>query len=120
MLISRISLRLLTSEELVGDPFPDACVELSFGPARPSDEVGAVVVPEPVRITSPDLVRLRVESGLALSEIRAEVQRAEIAWRQQLSRWYGDVRLAVEARAPDISLLQRVLGGLRNPGPGST
>lgn len=120
MLISRISLRLLPSEELVGDPFPDACVELAFGPARPSDEAGAVVVPEPVRITPTDLVWLSVELGLALGEIRAEVQRAEIAWRQQLSRWYGDGRLAVEAREPDIILLQRVLNGLRNPGPVST
>ncbi|MFE0474022.1 hypothetical protein ACFW2V_20670 [Streptomyces sp. NPDC058947] len=117
MLISRISLRLLPSEELVGDPFPDACVQLAFGPARPSDEVGLVAVPESVRITPADLVRLRVESGLALGEIRAEMQRAEIAWRQQLSRWYDDGRLAVEARAPDISLLQRVLDELRNPGP---
>ncbi|MFE7269958.1 hypothetical protein [Streptomyces sp. NPDC057623] len=120
MLISRISLRLLTSEELVSAPVSDACVELTFGPARPSDEAGAVAVPEPVRITPADLVRLRVESGLALGEIRAEMQRAEIAWREHLSRWYGDGRLAVEARAPDISLLQRVLDGLRNPGPGST
>lgn len=120
MLISRISLRLLPSEELVGDPFPDACVQLAFGPTRPSDEAGVVAVPESVRITPADLVRLRVESGLALGEIRAEMQRAEIAWRQQLSRWYGDGRLAVEARAPDISLLQRVLDGLRNPGPVST
>ncbi|WP_243766969.1 hypothetical protein [Streptomyces sp. GC420] len=65
-------------------------------------------------------MRLRVELGLALGEIHAEVQRAEIAWRQQLSRWYSDGRLAVEARAPDISLLQRVLDGLRNPGSVST
>ncbi|MEU9050240.1 hypothetical protein AB0D37_07515 [Streptomyces sp. NPDC048384] len=120
MLISRISLRLLTSEELVSDPFSDACVELAFGPARPSDEADMGVVPKPVRITPTDLVRLCVESGLALGEIRAEVQCAETAWRQQLSRWYGDDRLAVEARAPDISLLQRVLDGLRNPGPVST
>ncbi|MGW7300682.1 hypothetical protein [Streptomyces sp. NPDC054829] len=120
MLISRISLRLLPSEELVGDPFPDACVQLAFGPTRPSDEAGAVAVPESVRITPADLVRLRVESGMALGEIRAEIQRAEIAWRQQLSRWYDGGRLAVEARAPDISLLQRVLDGLRSPGPVST
>ncbi|MDQ1018643.1 hypothetical protein [Streptomyces afghaniensis] len=120
MLISRISLRLLPSEELVGDPFPDACVQLAFDPTRPSDEVGAVAVPEAVRITPADLVRLRVESGLALGEIRAEMQRAEIAWRQQRSRWYRDGRLAAEARAPDISLLQRVLDGLRNPGPVTT
>jgi hypothetical protein len=120
MLISRISLRLLSSEELVGDPFPDACVQLAFGPTRPSDQADAVVVPDPVRLTPADLVRLRVESGLALGEIRAEMQRAEIAWRQQLSRWYRDGRLAAEARAPDISLLQRVLDGLRNPGPVTT
>ncbi len=120
MLISRISLRLLPSEELVGDPFPDACVQLAFGPTHPADEVGAVAVPESVRITPADLVRLRVESGIALGEIRAEMQRAEIAWRRQLGCWYGDGRLAVEARAPDISLLQRVLDGLRNPGPVST
>ncbi|MFI5800868.1 hypothetical protein [Streptomyces sp. NPDC051677] len=74
-----------------------------------------MVVPEPVRITPADLVRLRVESGLVLGEIRAEVQRAESAWRQHLIRWYRDGRLAAEARAPDISLLQRVLDGLRNP-----
>jgi hypothetical protein len=52
---------------------------------------------------------------LVLGEIRAEVQRAESAWRQHLSHWYRDGRLAAEARAPDISLLQRVLDGLRNP-----
>jgi hypothetical protein len=81
MLISRISLRLLPSEELVGDPFPDACVR---------------------------------------GEIRAEMQRAEIAWRQQFSGWYDDGRLAVGARASDSSLLQQILDGLRNPGPVST
>ncbi|MEV0186476.1 hypothetical protein AB0I54_45865, partial [Streptomyces sp. NPDC050625] len=107
----------------------------SFGPRRGTDAPAAevtqlltinywrrtlVAVPEPVRITPTDLVRLRVESGLALGEIRAEVQRAEIPWRQHLSRWYGDGRLAAEASAPDISLLQRVLDGLRNPRPAST
>lgn len=120
MLIARISLRLLPAGELVDDPCPDACIELAFGPTHPSDEAGVVAVPEPVRITPTDLVRLRVESGLALGEIRAEVQRAEIAWRQHLSRWHGDGRLAAEASAPDISLLQRVLDGLRNPRPAST
>ncbi|MEV5812299.1 hypothetical protein [Streptomyces mutabilis] len=115
MLIPLVSLRLLPAEELAGDPCPDACVELAFNPTCLSDEAGALVVPEPVRITPADLVRLRVESGLVLGEIRAEVQSAESAWRKHLSRWYGDGRLAAEARAPDISLLQRVLDGLRNP-----
>ncbi|MEU1009063.1 hypothetical protein [Streptomyces sp. NPDC005890] len=115
MLIAPVSLRLLPAEELAGDPWPDACVELAFNPTCMSDEADAVVVPEPVRITPADLVRLRVESGLVLGEIRAEVQRAESAWRQHLGRWYRDGRLAAEARAPDISLLQRVLDGLRNP-----
>ncbi|MFJ8489462.1 hypothetical protein ACIRBZ_14005 [Streptomyces sp. NPDC094038] len=115
MLIALVSLRLLPAEELVGDACPDACVELAFNSSCLSDEADAVVVSEPVRITPADLVRLRVESGLVLGEIRAEVQRAESAWRQHLSRWYRDGRLAAEARAPDISLLQRVLDGLRNP-----
>ncbi|MFI6371518.1 hypothetical protein [Streptomyces sp. NPDC050546] len=120
MLISRISLRLLPSGELVGDPFPGACVELAFGPTHQSDEADAVAVPVSVGITPAEVARLRVESALALGEIRAEMQRAEIAWRRQLSRWYDDGRLAVEAHAPDISLLQRVLDRLRNPGPVST
>ncbi|WP_037887302.1 hypothetical protein [Streptomyces viridochromogenes] len=116
MLIAPVSLRLLPAEELAGDPCPDACVELAFNPTCLSDEAGAALVPERVRITPADLVRLRVESGFVLGEIRAEVRRAESAWRQHLGRWYRDGRLAAEARAPDISLLQRVLDGLRNPG----
>ncbi|GAA3837295.1 hypothetical protein GCM10022206_89280 [Streptomyces chiangmaiensis] len=112
MLTPRVILRLIASEELVGDPHPDACVELVFGPVP-----DAAACPEPLRITPADLLRLHVETGLVLGEIRAEAQRAENAWEQHLGHWYGDGRLAVEARAPDISLLQRVLAGLRNLDP---
>jgi hypothetical protein len=112
MLTPRVFLRLMVSEAPAGDPHPDACVELVFGPAP-----DGAVVPEPLRITPADLLRLHVETGLVLGEIRAEARRAENAWEQQLGRWYGDGRLAVEARAPDVSLLQRVLAGLRNLDP---
>jgi hypothetical protein len=114
MLTPRVFLRLMASEELVGDPRPDACVELVLVPVS-----GAAAVPEPLRITPVDLLRLHFDSGLALGEIRARAERAERAWQQQLGHWYGDGRLAVETRAPEVSLLRRVLDGLRNLGPAS-
>jgi hypothetical protein len=78
------------------------------------------VIPEPLRITPADLVRLHLESGLLLGEVRAEMLRAEAAWQRQLGRWYEEARQAVEARTPDETLLRRVLDGLRRPDLAST
>ncbi|MFC0844386.1 hypothetical protein ACFH04_11825 [Streptomyces noboritoensis] len=105
------ALRLLPEEELIGDPRPEACVEVSFGPLRPERDM--VLFPQPVRMTPADLVRLRMEAELVLGEIRAEVLRAEIAWERALGEWYEEGRAAIEARKPDEALLVRVLEGLR-------
>ncbi|MFE4540290.1 hypothetical protein ACFRKB_35365 [Streptomyces scopuliridis] len=108
----RIALRLLPEGELTRNTHPEACVEVSFGPLRPSDEPDMVMVPAPLRITPADLVRLRVEAELVLGEIRVEVMRAEIAWEKALGGWYEEGRAAVESRQPDTALLVRVLEGL--------
>ncbi|MEV6551710.1 hypothetical protein AB0M57_23770 [Streptomyces sp. NPDC051597] len=106
-----LTLRLLPQDELAGDPCPEACIELTFGPLRPEPDL--VVFPEPVRMTPSDLVRLRMETELVLGEMRAEVMRAEIAWERALGEWYEEGRAAIEARRPDTTLLARVLECLR-------
>jgi hypothetical protein len=113
MLTSHISLRIMCADELAGDPSPDACVELAFGPVRPPGEPGVVMFPEPLRLTPADLLRLHMESHLTLGEIRVEVVQAEISWRQHLGRWHEEGRVAVASREPDTALLVRVLEGLR-------
>lgn len=108
----RFGLQLLPEEELIGYPHPERCVELSFGPHQADDDV--IVFSLPVRITPADLVRLRMEAELTLGEIRVEVMRAEIAWKQALGEWFEEGRAAVEAKEPDVALLARVLEGLQN------
>jgi hypothetical protein len=115
MLIPRISVRLMPAEELTNSFYPDACVEVAFGPMRPANDPNTVVYPEPLRITPADLVRLHAEADLALGQLRPEVLRAQIAWKQQLGRWYQEGRQAVEAGLPDVALLQRVLDALKKP-----
>lgn len=114
MITPRIALRLLPEEELAADVRREACVEVSFGHVRPAGDPDLLTIPSPLRITPADLVRLRLEAELVLGEMRTEVMRAEIAWREQLGRWYEEGRQAVETREPDIGLLARVLEGLRN------
>ncbi|MCX4489454.1 hypothetical protein OG890_36800 [Streptomyces anulatus] len=109
----RIALRLLSLEELSDDPRPEACVEVAFGPMRPSMTPELFVIPEPLRITPADLARLRVETELAMGEIRAEVVQAELAWQMALGRWYAEGKAAVESREPDVAVLARILDGLR-------
>ena len=117
MLIAGISLRLLCREELVGDPCPEACVEVAFEAMGPFSAPETVMFPEPVRITPAALARLRIESERTLGDIRAEVVRAEIAWKRRLGCFHREGRRAVEARVPDTALLERVLDGLRNLDP---
>ncbi|MFJ9886029.1 hypothetical protein ACIQRW_09215 [Streptomyces sp. NPDC091287] len=100
-------------EELADDPRPEECVEVAFGPMRPSKNPDLFVIPEPLRITPADLARLRVETELAMGEIRAEVLHAELAWRMALGRWYVKGKAAVDSREPDVALLARILDGLR-------
>lgn len=109
----RIGLRLLSADDLAGDPRPEACIEVSFGPVRPRGEPDVVVLPEPLRMTPADLVRLRFEAELAMGAIRAEVMKAELAWERALGAWYAEGRTAVKAQEPDVALLVRVLKGLR-------
>ncbi len=66
-----------------------------------------------LRLTPADLVRLRMETDGALADIRTEVRRAEAAWRELLGAWHAEGRAAIEASAPDMALLTRVLDALR-------
>jgi hypothetical protein len=109
-----MGLRLMSEEELNGKSQPGACVEVSFGPLRPPDDPDLILTPAPFRITPTELVHLWIEAACALGEIRAEVMRAEIAWKGALGQWYEEGRRAVEAQEPDTALLARVLEGLRN------
>ncbi|MFK4099635.1 hypothetical protein ACI2L1_06070 [Streptomyces sp. NPDC019531] len=95
------------------DPSPEACVELTLVPFRSTSDPDAEISAEPLRITPADLLRLHLESDLALGEIRAEVRQAEIEYRRRLGRWYEEGRAAAESREPEVSLLVRVLEGLR-------
>ena len=113
MLRPRVSLRLMHAEELMDDPSPEACVELTLLPLRSTSGPDAEIFAEPLRITPADLLRLHLESDLALGEIRAEVRQAEIEYRRRLGRWYEEGRDAAESREPEVSLLVRVLEGLR-------
>jgi hypothetical protein len=113
-LSGRIGLRLMSAEELAGDPKPDTCIEVSFGPVRPVNEPDLILLPTPYRITPADLVHLSIEAEVTLGDIRAEVMRAEIAWKRALGEWYAEGRRAAESRGPDVALLARVLEGLRN------
>jgi hypothetical protein len=56
-------------------------------------------------LTSVDLVRLHVESGDALAQIRAMVEQEAELWERERRRR--------AAQAPEVGLLQRVLEGLR-------
>jgi hypothetical protein len=56
-------------------------------------------------LTSVDLVRLHVESGDALAQIRAMVEQEAELWECERRRR--------AAQAPEVGLLQRVLEGLR-------
>ncbi|MEU2773074.1 hypothetical protein ABZ646_09095 [Streptomyces sp. NPDC007162] len=103
----------MRADELVNDPSPDACVEVTLGPLQLADACDSSMFAEPLRITPADLLRLHMESDLALGEIRAEVVRADNAWQRHLGRWYAEGRAAVEAREPEVALLTRVLEGLR-------
>ncbi|MFD8724313.1 hypothetical protein ACFV2H_41740 [Streptomyces sp. NPDC059629] len=103
----------MRADELADDPSPDACVEVTLGSLIPTDEFDSAVFAEPLRITPADLLRLHIESDLALGEIRAEAVRADIAWQRHLGRWYDEGRAAVEASEPEVTLLRRVLDGLR-------
>ncbi|MGW6865345.1 hypothetical protein ACWGHM_29265 [Streptomyces sp. NPDC054904] len=104
------TLRLLSAAELAGDPHPHACVEVVFTSIRREEDAAAS--PTALRITPADVIRLRMETELTLDEMRTEVMRAEIAWEKTLGSWYEEGRRAVEARAPDVALLARVLEGL--------
>lgn len=101
----------MPTEELIDDPHPERCIEVSFAPFRP--DADAVAFPTPLHISPADLVRLRIEAELTLGEIRAEAMKAEIAWEKALGKWYEERRAAVESREPDVALLARVLEGLR-------
>jgi hypothetical protein len=101
------------ADELVDDPSPEACVELALSPLHEPGGSDAVICAEPLRMTPADLLRLHMESELVLREIRAEATRAQIALQRHVGRWYEDGRIAVESRDPDVTLLQRVLEGLR-------
>uniref|UniRef100_A0AAU2JKY2 Uncharacterized protein n=1 Tax=Streptomyces sp. NBC_00049 TaxID=2903617 RepID=A0AAU2JKY2_9ACTN len=96
----------MDESELAGDPA--RCVELTVPEWRED-----TITVSTLRLTPADVVRLRLESDLVMSEIRGEVMRAELAWKQQLGRWYDEGRAAVESREPDVALLARVLEGLR-------
>ncbi|MGW7824121.1 hypothetical protein ACWGLF_39850 [Streptomyces puniciscabiei] len=101
-----LTLRLLPEDELAGVLDPERCVEL----AVPCCTEGTITV-RTLRLTPADLVRLRTETDLALSDIRTEVMRAQTAaWREPLMDWQ---RAAVEAKELDMTLLPRVLEGLR-------
>lgn len=108
-----IALRLLPVEELLGDPLPGACIEMSFGPVHTAGSPDRALVLQPLRITPADLVRLRVEAELALGDIRAEVMKSEIAWRRALGAWHEEGRATAEGHGPSAALLVRVLEGLR-------
>ncbi|MEV7432279.1 hypothetical protein [Streptomyces griseoviridis] len=101
------------AHELVADPNPDACVDITLGPLQSAGACDPPKFAEPLRITPADLLRLRMESDLALGEMRAEVVRADYAWQRHLGRWYAEGREAVEAGEPEAVLLTRVLEGLR-------
>lgn len=120
MLTSRISVRLISFEELTISPHPDACVEVAFGPMRPANDPDTIVYPKPLRMTPVDLVRLYAEADIALGELRVEVLRAETAWKQQIGHWYQEGRQAVETRFPEVALLQRVLDALKKLDPVAT
>ncbi|MFJ9589454.1 hypothetical protein [Streptomyces acidicola] len=103
-------LRLLSEEELDGDPAH--CVELELPPQR--TEGGVLLrTPGPIRITPTDVVRLGIEVEQALVAIHVEATRADRAWREALGSWHGEGRAAIEASSPDVSLLVRVLEALR-------
>lgn len=108
-----MGLRLIAAEELDGKSIPEACVEVFFGPVRPADDPDAIYFPAPFRITPTELVRLWVEAECALGEVRAEVMRAEIAWKKALGQWYMEGRHAVESQEPGSALLAGVLEALR-------
>jgi hypothetical protein len=101
------------ADELVDDPSPEACVELVLSPLPGPGDWDGETCAEPLRMTPADLLRLHMESDLVLGEIRAEATRAQIALQRHVGRWYEDGRIAVESRDPDVTLLQRVLEGLR-------
>ncbi|MFE3220226.1 hypothetical protein [Streptomyces antimycoticus] len=110
---SGVGLRLIAADELDGNSRPDACVEVFFGPMRPADDPDAIHIPPPFRITPTELVHLWAEAECALGEVRAEVMRAEIAWKKALGEWYMEGRHAVESREPGSALLAGVLEALR-------
>ncbi|MFF4686780.1 hypothetical protein FB563_2435 [Streptomyces puniciscabiei] len=103
-----LTVRLLPEDELAGVADPERCVE----PAVPRRTEGTITV-RALRLTPADLVRLRIETDLALADMRTEVMRAGAAWRQRLAQWHADGRAAVEANELDTALLSRVLQGLR-------
>jgi hypothetical protein len=108
-----VSVRLMDADELMDDPSPEACVELAICPLRSTSDSDTAICAEPLRITPADLLRLHMESDLALREIRAEATKAEIEYQQRLGRWHEEGRAAVESKVPEVTLLVRVLEGLR-------
>ncbi|GAA3850919.1 hypothetical protein GCM10022403_098040 [Streptomyces coacervatus] len=103
-----LTVRLLPEDELAGVADPERCVE----PAVPRRAEGAITV-RALRMTPADLVRLRIETDLALADMRTEAMHAEATWPQRLAQWHADGRTAVEANELDTALLSRVLHGLR-------
>ncbi|MGW2565355.1 hypothetical protein [Streptomyces sp. NPDC001537] len=103
-----LTVRLLPEDELAGVADPERCVE----PAVPRRAEGAITV-RALRMTPADLVRLRIETDLALAEMRTEAMRAEATWRQRLAQWHADGRAAFEANGLDTAPLSRVLQSLR-------
>lgn len=104
-----LTLRLMDEAELTGDAHPEQCVEL----AVPRLTTNTITI-RTLRLAPADLVRLRTEADLVLSDIRTEVMRAEAAWRQLLGEWHADGRRAtLESRETDVRLLARVLEALR-------
>ncbi|MFJ5643032.1 hypothetical protein [Streptomyces sp. NPDC093223] len=103
----------MRADELADDPSPGACVEVTLGPFIPTDECDSAMFTGLLRILPADLLRLHMESDLLLGEIRAEAVRADIAWQRHLGRWYEEGRVAVADSEPEVTLLMRVLDGLR-------
>ncbi|WP_234387929.1 MULTISPECIES: hypothetical protein [Streptomyces] len=103
----------MQAAELVNDPSPEACVELTLDPLGSMSDSHAAMLAESLRMTPVDLVRLHLESDLMLSAIRTEAVRAEITWQRSLRRWYEEGRVAAESREPEVTLLIRVIEGLR-------
>ncbi|MEV6593094.1 hypothetical protein [Streptomyces acidicola] len=103
-------LRLLSEEELDGDPA--RCVELELPPQR--TEGGELLCAAgPIRISPTDVVRLGIEVEQALAAIHVVAMRADRAWREALGSWHAEGRAAIEASSPDVPLLVRVLEALR-------